>query len=420
MLRQTYKLNALAVQRLNSAGRYADGGCLYLQVSPQLTKSWLFRYRLRGRSREMGLGPVSLVSLAEARAKALEGRKLLLDGVDPIENRAAKHRQLQLESAKAMTFDQCAASYINAHRAGWKNAKHAAQWESTLTTYASPVIGELAVQAVDTGLVMKVLEPIWRETPETASRLRSRIELILGWATASGYRTGDNPARWRGHLDNLLPSRNSIQAVQHHPALAINEIGAFMKRLKTVEGASARALEFLILTATRTCETLGARWNEFDLEHGTWTIPAERMKAKREHRVPLSAKAAKIIKAMRDRSQGDFVFFGIDGLRPLSNMALLQVLRRMGVQVTSHGFRSTFRDWAAEQTNFPREVAEAALAHTLKDKTEAAYRRGDLFMKRQRLMNEWAEFCDIIIPCVSLKQLTPRSPKVEAKHARSL
>jgi integrase len=341
----------------------------------------------------MGLGPYPVVSLADARIRALECKKLLLDGTDPIEARNAKRTRLRIEEAKSVTFDHCAASYIESHRAGWKNAKHADQWTNTISTYASPIIGNLPVQAVDTALVMKVLEPIWREKTETASRLRNRIELILGWATAREYRTGDNPARWRGHLDKLLPKRSTVQPTEHHTALAVGEIGSFMKQLRACEGIAPSALEFLILTATRTGETIGARWSEIDFDHGIWTIPAARMKAKKEHRVPLCPAALTILQTLREAAPTEYVFTNGKGNRHLSNMALLAVLKRMEMEVTTHGFRSTFRDWAAERTNYPREVAEMALAHAVENKVEAAYRRGDLFEKRRRLMAEWAKFC---------------------------
>lgn len=348
---------------------------------------------LKGRARAMGFGPYPLVSLADARIKALECRKLLIDEKDPIEERAAGRRQRALEAASSKPFDECATAYIEAHRTGWKNAKHADQWSNTLTTYASPIIGKLPVQAIDTALVMRVLEPVWREKAETASRLRSRIELILSWATVRGYRTGDNPARWRGHLDALLPKRSNVQKVQHHAALPIKDMGAFIADLRTEAGIAPRALEFLILTATRTNEVLGATWPEIRLAEKVWIIPAERMKAEKEHRVPLSPRAIEILEEVRQFAPGPHVFQGLKEGKSLSNTALLAVLKRMECDVTSHGFRSTFRDWAAERTNFPREVAEAALAHTLKDKVEAAYRRGDLFEKRRRLMVAWAEFC---------------------------
>jgi integrase len=408
MSRNASKLNALAVQRAKETGRYPDGGGLYLQVSSVGTKAWLFRFTLAGRAREMGLGSIALVSLAEARAKALECRKLLHEGIDPIEAREARRKQQALASAKTLTFGECAKAYIESHRAGWKNAKHAAQWASTLETYAGPTIGRLPVQAVDTGLVMRVLEPLWREKAETASRLRSRIEIVLDWATVRGYRAGDNPARWRGHLDKLLPKRSSVKQVEHHPALPLKALSTFVTELQTQEGIAPRALEFLILTAARTGEVIGARWNEFDLAERVWIIPASRMKAKREHRVPLSPRAIEILETMRFLSAEPFVFPGLKTGKPLSNMALLAVLKRMKYEITSHGFRSTFRDWAAERTNFPREVAEAALAHTLKDKVEAAYRRGDLFIKRQRMMNEWAKFCADSTPAAVVRPLPIR------------
>lgn len=263
---------------------------------------------------------------------------------------------------------------------------------ATVSTYASPVFGSQPVQIIDTGLVMRVLEPIWHIKPETASRVRNRIELILSWATTRGYREGDNPARRRGHLDTLLPKRSAVKQVKHFSALSVNALGAFMSVLREEDGVTARALEFLILCASRTGETLGALWSEINLDECIWIIPAERMKAKREHRVPLSPRAIEILKEMRFLGMVAYVFPSLPKDKPLSNMALLMLLRRMNIEITTHGFRSTFRDWAAERTNFPREIAEAALAHTLKDKVEAAYRRGDLFEKRRHLMNEWTKF----------------------------
>ncbi|MGH8040594.1 MAG: tyrosine-type recombinase/integrase, partial [Rudaea sp.] len=280
-----------------------------------------------------------------------------------------------------------------AHKSGWKNEKHAAQWTSTLDTYAYPVIGKLPVAAIDTVLVMKVLEPIWTTKTETATRVRGRMESVLDWATVRGYRDGENPARWKGHLDHLLPKRSKVKKVQHHPALVYAKAPAFLSELRAQEGTAARALEFLILTACRTNEVIGARWNEFDLAEKTWTVPAERMKAGKEHRVPLSAQALKIIKDLRKQVQGEFVFPGLHEGNPLSNMAMLELLKRMERNaLTVHGFRSTFRDWVGETTNYPREVAEAALAHTIKDKAEAAYARGDLFAKRRRMFDDWAGY----------------------------
>jgi integrase len=302
-----------------------------------------------------------------------------------------------------MTFKQCATAYIDAHRLGWKNEKHAAQWASTLEAYANPIFGDLPVQAIDTGLVMKALEPIWRTKTETASRLRGRIEAVLDWATVREFRRGDNPARRRGHLDKLLPQRAKVQKVRHHPALPYAEIGAFMASLRSQEGCAARALEFLILTAGRTGEVIGALWSEIDLAEGVWIVPASRMKAGKEHRVPLSAPAIKVIReqqAAAELVEGRLNGFVFPGGRPgkgLSNMALLKLLERMKRDdLTAHGFRSTFRDWAAEQTHFPRDVAEMALAHTISDKVEAAYRRGDLFEKRRLLMEAWATYCGTV------------------------
>jgi integrase len=396
MARQLHKLSARSVQTRRTAGLYADGGGLYLQVGPSGSKAWLFRFMLRGRAREMGLGPLHSVSLQEAREKALACRKLRLAGVDPIEQREADRAQARLEAAKALTFAECAAAYIEANKAGWKNAKHASQWKNTLDTYAAPVIGKLAVQAIDTNSVARIIEPIWREKPETANRVRGRIEAILDWATARGFRAAENPARWRGHLDKLLPKRSKVKRVEHHAALPFVEIGAFVGRLREQQGVAARALEFGIYTAARTGEVTGAQWREFDLQEKVWSIPSTRMKAQREHRVPLSERVVTILEGMREMRLGEHVFPGAREGEPLSNAAMLAVLqRRMGREdLTVHGFRSTFRTWAAERTNFPRELAEAALAHVLSDKTEAAYQRGDLFEKRRRLMWAWATFIE--------------------------
>lgn len=347
----------------------------------------------------MGLGSASTFSLAEARERAREARKLVADGIDPIEVKKAKRTQQALDAAKALSFDQCAAAYIEAHKAGWRNAKHGDQWKATLDAYASPMFGALPVAAIDTALVVKVLEPIWRVKPETASRVRGRIEAVLDWLAVRGYRTGDNPARWRGHLDHVLPKRSKVQKVRHHPAMPYAEVPAFAKLVRECRGIAADALLFTILTAVRTNETIGARWSEFDLASKVWAVPAERMKSHVEHRVPLAAAALTILARMdelrRERRGGEFVFPGGKAGRGLSNMAMLSLLERMGRDdVTVHGFRSSFRDWASERTNFPREVAEAALVHTVEDKVEAAYRRGDLFDKRARLMTAWAAYVE--------------------------
>jgi integrase len=394
MARTIGKLTALAVNQAKRRGYYGDGGGLFLQVSPSGAKSWVFRFKEAGKLREMGLGPTHTVSLAEARQKALECRKARLDGRDPIEARRAERMQVKLDAARAMTFAACAERYIASHKAGWRNPKHAAQWPATLGTYVYPVFGSLPVQAVDVGLVMKAIEPIWTEKPETASRVRGRIEAVLDWATARGYRQGENPARWRGHLENLLPKRSKVRRVEHHAALPYAEIAAFTAELRQQEGVAARALEFAILTAARTGEVIGAKWAEIDLGERLWTIPAERMKAGKEHRVPLSDAAVAILEEMRKVRQADQIFPGGKAGRPISNMAMLMLLRRMGRgDLTAHGFRSSFRDWAAERTGFPAEVAEMALAHTVSGKVEAAYRRGDLFQKRRQLSEAWAKFC---------------------------
>ena len=394
MARSIGKLTAMAITQAKRRGYYGDGGGLFLQLSVSGAKSWVFRFKESGRLREMGLGPTHTVSLAEARQKALECRKVRLDGHDPIEARKAERMKAKLDAAKAMTFEACAERYIAAHKAGWKNDKHAAQWPATLGTYVHPVFGSLPVQAVDVGLVMKAIEPIWTAKPETASRVRGRIESILDWAAARGYRQGENPARWRGHLENLLPKKTKVRRVEHHAALPYPEIAAFMAELRQQEGVAARALEFAILTAARTGEVIGARWDEINTPERLWTVPAERMKGGREHRVPLSDAALEILEDLTKAREGDFVFPGSRMGRPISNMAMLMLLRRMGRgDLTTHGFRSSFRDWAAERTTFPAEVAEMALAHVVSDKVEAAYRRGDLFLKRRQLSDAWAKFC---------------------------
>jgi integrase len=390
------RLTALAVKQAARRGYYADGGGLYLQVSASGAKSWVFRFRDAGRLREMGLGPEQTVTLAEARKAATQCREQRLARIDPIAARRAAEARDRLQAAKAMTFRLCAEAYIAAHRGSWKNAKHVAQWFATLATYAYPVIGNLPVQTIEVGHVRKILDPIWGEKTETASRLRGRMEAVIDWATVAGYRQGDNPARWRGFLDKMLPPRARTEKTRHLRALPYAEVGAFLESLHGQPGTAALALEFLILTATCTNETLGVRWGEIDLAKKTWTIPGERMKAGREHRVPLSPEALAMLVKLQatGANESDYVFPGRDARRPLSNMAMLVLLRRMKrPDLTVHGFRSTFRDWAAEHTNFPREVCEQALAHSLPDKVEAAYLRSDLFEKRRRLMDAWARYC---------------------------
>lgn len=389
------RLTALQVQKLSKPGYHADGAGLHLCVKATGGKSWIFRYRYGGKEREMGLGPLHTVSLAEAREKALAQRKMLLDGVDPLAAKQASEVQRKLAEASVITFDTAATSYIASHRAGWKNEKHAEQWTNTLTTYASPVFGSLPVADITTPLVLRVLEPIWNTKTETASRVRGRVEKILDWCKTQGYRTGDNPAAWRGHLENLLSAPQKTKKVEHHPALPWREIGAFMQALRTMPGAAALATEFIILTNCRTSEAIEARWAEIDMGEKRWTIPASRMKAAKEHTIPLSDAALAVLQRLKaETKEGEFVFPGGKKNTPLSNMACLALLKRMGrSDLTVHGFRSSFRDWAGEATAHPREVIEHAMSHQLKDKAEAAYQRGSLLERRRVLMADWANYC---------------------------
>jgi integrase len=401
-MRAANKLTPLSVKSASRPGLYGDGHGLYLQVSKFGTKSWLFRFMRDGAARKMGLGAVHTVTLAKAREMASEARLRLLDGDDPIDARNARRAAARVVAARAITFKECADKYIAANEASWRNAKHRDQWFATFNPTrrgslefpaATEAINKLPIAAIDTALVLKVLEPIWTATPESAGRIRGRIESVLNWAAVRELRIGENPARWRGHLENVLPQRSKVRKVKHHAALPYSEQPAFMAELRSKEGVSARALEVTILTASRTGETIGARWPEFDLGAKLWTIPGERMKAGKEHRVPLSDRVVAILKALpRD---GEFVFPGAKADRPLSNMAMLEIMRGMrGKGSTVHGFRSTFRDWTSEQTAYPHELCEIALAHAVSDKTEAAYRRGDMMEKRRRLMADWATYCE--------------------------
>jgi integrase len=393
MARVKKPLSAQRVRTLKKPGLYADGGGLYLHVTASGAKSWIFRWSRDRRSRDMGLGTAGDkdVTLAEARDLAANARRLVRGGDDPIEARKAERLQKRLDAAKGMTFRQCAEAYVTAHWNGWRNARHAKQWPSTLEDYAHPVFGELPVQAVDVGLVMKALEPIWTAKPETASRVRGRIESILDWATARGYRQGENPARWRGHLENLLPKKSRVRRVEHYAALPYDEITSFMACLRQEDGVAARALEFAILTAARTGEVRGARWSEIDFKDREWRVPRERTKAQREHRVPLSAQALAILEEMAAIRTSEFVFSGQRGA--IGATAMIDVLRRLRPGLTVHGFRSSFSDWCAEKTNFAAEVRELALAHAVSNKVEAAYRRGDQFQKRRQLADAWARYC---------------------------
>lgn len=394
MTRQLHRLNALSVKSETRKGMFADGGGLYLQVSAFETKSWIFRFTRNKKMRDMGLGPFPDVSLSEAREQAHNCRKIVREGFDPIELRRAEKQALQAVSGKIITFRQCAEKYISAHDASWKNIKHAKQWSRTLETYTYPVIGNLSVNDVDITHIVKILEPIWAEKTETASRVRSRIELILDWAKALNYREGENPARWKSNLDMLFPARNKVRKVIHHAALPYNELRAFMVVLRGQNGIAALGLQLLILTVARTGEIIKARWSEFDLTEAIWTIPADRMKAGKEHRVPLSKPALDVLEKLKEVSRNDYILPGLRPKSSLSNMAFLQLMKRMGrADLTSHGFRSTFKDWATEKTNYPNEVSEMALAHSVGNKVEAAYRRGDLYEKRVHIMRDWGEYC---------------------------
>jgi integrase len=390
------KLSAAKIAKLDlkKQAQYGDGRGLWLQVSAFGTRSWILRYMIAGRARVMGLGPYPEVTLAEARERAAGARKQIRDGIDPIDARREKRMAAKIEAAKLTSFAQCVEEYLETHESAWKNQKHRAQWRSTIATYAHPIIGKLPVAAIDTALVLKVLRPIWLKKPETASRLRGRIERILAWATVSEYRQGENPARWRGHLQEMLPAKTRVRNVKHHSALPYKDVPTFMAQLRGRDSISARALEFTILNANRTGEAIGAKWDEVDFSTKVWTVPADRMKAGKEHRVPLTDRAMEILKLLPRERENPYVFVSGKKGTALSNMAMLELLRGMsGNGYTVHGFRSSFRDWCAEQTNYPRELAEAALAHTLPDKVERAYQRGDLLEKRRRLMSEWAKFC---------------------------
>lgn len=374
---------ALSARKVETAdaGRHGDGRGLFLYVKPSGSRSWVLRYQVQGRRHDLGLGAYPDVTLAMARERAIEARRLIAEGEDPI----AKRSQV-----KPKTFKEAALELIESKRVGWKNAKHAAQWTSTLEAYAFPNLGRMQMTNIATADVIGALKPIWSDKPETANRVRQRIEAVLDYGSALGLRTGDNPARWKGHLDHLLPKPTKVRAVKHHPALPHAEIADFMGDLSKRTGVGARALGFTILTAARSGETRKMVWGEVDLENRIWIIPAERMKAGKEHRVPLTLEAIALVGPRRDDSALVFESEAKAG-RPISDMSMTAVLRRMGRDgITVHGFRSTFRDWAGETTCFPREVIEAALAHGIKDKAEAAYARSDLFDKRRDLMVAWA------------------------------
>lgn len=402
--RTIHKLNR---QKIEAAGpgKYGDGDGLWLQVTKGNSKLWSLRYSVLGRDREMGLGRLIDVDIDEARQKARKYRKMALNDIDPIEVRNKLRREAKMARENiSITFTSWAARYILAHRRSWSNAKHARQWVSTIKTYAKPIIGNKPVDQISTMDILNILKPIWYDKNETAKRIQGRIENILNYAAAHHYSNTQNPARWKGLLDNLLPKPSRLNTIRHHPAMPYNEVGEFLAKLSKKNSASSLALQFLILNVSRTNEVLQAKWNEIDLRSAMWTIPANRMKTRHEHRIPLSYPAMHILALAGIPAEGtggndDYIFPGAREGRPLSNMALLQLMRKMGYGLNGnrgdyvpHGFRSAFRDWAGEVSSFPHQVAEMALAHTIQNKSEAAYRRGDLFDKRRKMMTAWAKY----------------------------
>lgn len=396
MARKAKQLSALEVGRLKTPGMHAVGGVagLYLHISDKCARSWILRATVGIKRRDMGLGGFPDVTLAGAYGKARCARSTIDQGNDPLLERKQAKSALIAAQATEVTFSKAATAYVDAHGDTWRNAKHRQQWVNTLETYAAPVIGKMLVHDVTHTHILAILEPIWKTKTETAVRVRGRIESVLDWATVRGHRTGDNPARWKGHLDKLLAAPSKITKVEHHTALHVDAVGAFIQDLRKAKGLAARALEFGILTAARSGEVRGMTWAEVDFDAAVWTVPADRMKAHKEHRVPLSASAIRILRENSHQAGIDLVFPAPRGGQ-LSDMSLTAVLRRMNVPAVPHGFRSTFRDWAAERTNYPRDLAEQALAHTLESKVEAAYLRSDVLEKRRSMMEAWAQFCDL-------------------------
>ena len=396
MSRTLNRLSALKAERTKQPGMYADGGGLYLRVAEGGSKQWIYRYVTNGRPRDMGIGPVHVFTLAEARERAREASKLRYDGIDPIAHKHAQRAAGVVEAAKAITFKQCAQGFIRDNEAGWTNRRHRHDWHASLTNYVYPVLGNLPIAAIDTALVLKTVKPIWERVPETASRVRGRIEAVIGWATVHGYRSGDNPARWSQHLEHALPARSDVAKVEHHAALPYDQVPAFLTKLKQKDTVSAACLQFIALTAARRSEATDATWSEIDLDKAVWTIPKERMKkGTKDHRVPLSAAAIAVLKDMAAIRVGDYVFPSRVSGRPVHGASVAGLAKRVaaGVDITTHGFRSSFRDWVAERTSYPREVAEAALAHAVPSQVEAAYKRTDFFDRRSRLMQAWADYC---------------------------
>jgi integrase len=387
---KTHMLSVKRIAKLTEPGRYLDGQGLLLQITPTGVKSWIFRYAGRdGREHFAGLGALHTVTLEEARERARKARLQLLDGIDPLEARKAAKAARALEAAKTVTFEEAATKYYEAHEAKWSK-KHRQAYTGGMRDHVLPKIGKLAVDAIDTGQVLRCIEPIWQTKGVTANRIRGRIEAVLNWATVRGYRTGDNPARWTGYLDQTLPAPAEIKKVENHPALPYAELPAFMAELASREGIAARALAFAILTAARTGEVIGATWDEIDLQAKLWTIPAARMKADKEHRIPLSDAVLEILAALPRDS--NWVFVGVAPGAAISSIAMYRVLRRVRDDVNVHGFRSTFSTWAHEQTGHSNHVIEMSLAHAIGNAVEKAYQRGDLFDKRRKLMNDWARF----------------------------
>lgn len=367
-------------------GRHSDGHGLHLLVKPDRRRTWILRYQRDGRRRDLGLGPFPEVSLRQARFLALEARQLVEAGLDPIEARIEQKNRLR----GAQTFDAFAQQLIASRSAGWRNPKHCAQWKNTLKIYAGPILGEMDIRQITTRDVLAAISPIWADKTETASRVRQRIEAVIDYATALGAREGDNPARWRGHIEHLLPKPSRVHTVQHLRALPWKDVTRFFKELSCLDGKAAAALRFIIITATRSGEVRHATWSEIDLEEKIWTIPAQRTKVNKEHRVPLPDVG--LLNIGMPRAEGDLVFPGGKSGKPLSDVAVSKVIRKLGYQVTCHGFRSCFRDWAGEATGHPREVIEAALGHKIGNRVEAAYARGDQIVKRRRLIDDWATF----------------------------
>lgn len=397
MPKKAKELSALEVSRLKKPGNHAVGGVtgLYLYVNEAEGRSWVLRILVGDKRRHIGLGGYPTVTLAQARDRAREMRELVLKGIDPVEKRREAARDLKIRQASRKTFEEVAQAFIAYQEHSWKNTKHRKQWSSTLEAYAYPILGQMPVDAITEQSVIAVLEPIWTLKTETASRLRGRIESILDWARVRGHRDGDNPARWKGHLDKVFPAQSLVKKVEHFPAVPVNTVPTFYRRLEGISGVSAIALRFLILTAARSGEVRGAEWVEIDMEQAIWTIPASRMKSKRQHRVPLSAAALAVLRATREHklATGSGLVFCNSKGGQLSDMSLTSVMRRMKVEAVPHGFRSSFRDWVGEHTQYPSDVAEMALAHVLPNKTEAAYRRGDALEKRRGMMDAWASHC---------------------------